>query len=1062
MTNEQIFAHQLDLHKKIQEQMQQQLQLQKEMSLQMGQKPSTAPPPPPPPQTTASQTPLPQLIQQQLRQQQQALRKQQQALASSPPPPPPLSPPLHHQPRQSLSAVFSKVEPDLGDNVFDMLDDLIMIPSGAVAPERNSLSKQPIDVTHEDDDDASAPASGRDSLADILESLDMDLEDFEMQTSVSDKFSASSSSIGNGSATDESRDSFDDDFDDLDDDLDLDFDGDMEDHGVDDDDESSAGAFDVATSDASQPEDFLDMRRSSFDMMASISGSTSSISQSANGNMCTLVWEGGLLGIRLRLSQSRMLPAVSKLTGRSSIFGIHLVDVGDLLMQIGSRLTRDMDFMDAIDYLKEVEKPCKLVFRRPNADPMAVKTVQPLVKSDIAMKLAQKFEELASAETDKSPQAPVVKMDAKYEVKWLDGPLGISLIASKDVPYPLVTRITGKNRSPQVQDVQPGHYLVQIGSYNTADGNFNTAIKFLQKVSKPVSLFFCPGNKKLSVRPDAAADEYDHIWEKKQALCFTVKPDDEGRMVVADLGSAKSIKVKAKGGPNLAAFVNTGDRLEWINDDHTTDLSFHEALLKLRTAKRPLVIRFKKPPPPSLIPAALPSSTAMSSGLDNRSSSLSSSASTASSSESSPNATAGKAAGRSFNPLKKIAALGSYAKENALSNANARGSETRKSPQSTPDASAAAQAKKTLYSSGSADVEVKRGAQDAASKQQSSYASATPAAVAAAAKASAAAAKAASSSQSSSSSETASDGPTHNDPSRREPGGTKLLNLELLNGIRKTSVSKTAADATSGASTNERVAAHAPLKPLTLESRHSGKYTVEEPVASHKPVASRLDSNPYSGPLPTTYTGEEGEVYEVVWPEGTALGLTLRVHPTTRFPVVARVTGTSNLKNIEHVSPGDVLFAANGMPIVPQAKFKQTLDNLSKLPKPAHLRFRRSQPVVIPQASGVAPHAMRGALDDPMDKTLPRGPSLKTDAEYEIVWRENANLGLVFSSVADVPKVTKVDVESGGPIISRVTVGDVLTWIGPLAIHESSFHQSMATLRAVKRPVVLRFRKGHP
>jgi len=65
----------------------------------------------------------------------------------------------------------------------------------------------------------------------------------------------------------------------------------------------------------------------------------------------------------------------------------------------------------------------------------------------------------------------------------------------------------------------------------------------------------------------------------------------------------------------------------------------------------------------------------------------------------------------------------------------------------------------------------------------------------------------------------------------------------------------------------------------------------------------------------------------------------------------------------------------------------------------------------------------------------------------------------VFSSDNDVPKVTKVDLESGGPMLQKVGVGDTLSWIGPMDIHGSSFHQSMATLRAIKRPVVLRFHK---
>lgn len=250
----------------------------------------------------------------------------------------------------------------------------------------------------------------------------------------------------------------------------------------------------------------------------------------------------------------------------------------------------------------------------------------------------------------------------------------------------------------------------------------------------------------------------------------------------------------------------------------------------------------------------------------------------------------------------------------------------------------------------------------------------------------------------------------------------KLRNLE--NTLRKSPLAKSPSDPID----NET-----PLKPLSRSGNRHGSAPQMPTNESTKSKEKELE--------------KDNDVYEVIWPEGTALGLTLRVHPTTRFPVVARVTGTSNLKNIEHVSPGDILFAANNMNIVPQPKFKQTLENLSRLPKPAVLRFRR--------ASAAAYAAVRS---DESDQALPRGPSLK-DREYELIWRENANLGLVFSSDADVPKVTKVDMDSGGPMLHKVSVGDVLTWIGPMEIGGSTFHSSMATLRAVKRPVVLRFFK---
>lgn len=1012
MSNEELLAHQLNLHHKIQQQM----QMQMEMSMQLGA-------------------------------------------------------------RQSLTSSLAKVEPDLGDNVFDMLDDLIMIPSGAVAPERGSLSKQAREETMDDDDDASGTAAmgsgsvsgGRDSLADILESLDMDLDDDlndDTLSSGSERARSASDSLDEGDL---------DDLDDLDN-LDLDLDLDVPDHSVDKDRADVDKTNDV--NEHAPEEEFVHLRRSSLDLLASMSGSTSSVSNNATGNMCTLVWEGGLLGLRLRHSQSRMMPAVSKITGKSSIFGIHLVDVGDLLLRIGDRVTRDMDFLDAINYLKEVSKPCKLVFRRLLADPMVVKPVQPKVKSIIGLKLAAKFDELTAAENEKFPPQPAVKLDAKYEIKWIDGPLGISLIASKDVPYPLVTRITGKNRSPQVQDVQPGHYLVQIGSYNTADGNFNTAIKFLQKVQKPVSLFFCPGNKKVSARPDPAEDEYDHIWEKKQPLCFTVRPNAAGNMVVADLGSAKSIKVKIKGAPNnVAAFVSSGDRIMWINDESVKDLTFHESLLKLRTAKRPLVIRFKKGSPEDAI-AAFSSSevhsaskfTASTSSLASSSTSVSSSTSSTSlSSSSSPTSSSSSASEsvtpaaavsppkvvqppapvplptpRSFiNPLKKMSiALGSHAKENANITPSAKILNDHRKHQdrqvhssqqqhqhqqhvSQSQQHAALEASQSKYR-GHTDQEAKRSAHDARQTNASSsnVSRVSPHGSRAGHHHNAAPIMLTTKDPSPRTTTSPDHSSGHRNDTNHRFGDTqnKLRNLE--HGLRKSPLAKSSSDPIDN---------DTPLKPL---SRSGHRYGSAPQIPTSE--ASRSKEKELE---------KDNDVYEVVWPEGTALGLTLRVHPTTRFPVVARVTGTSNLKNIEHVSPGDILFAANNMNIVPQPKFKQTLENLSRLPKPAVLRFRR--------ASAAAYAAVR---TDETDQMLPRGPLLK-DREYELIWRENANLGLVFSSDADVPKVTKVDMDSGGPMLHKVSVGDVLTWIGPMEISGSSFHSSMATLRAAKRPVVLRFYK---
>ncbi|KAI9912641.1 hypothetical protein PsorP6_006495 [Peronosclerospora sorghi] len=1003
MSHEQLLAHQLDLHHKIQQQM----QLQREMSLQFG---SSAPP------------------------------------------------------RPSLTSSLAKVEPDLGDNVFDMLDDLIMIPSGAVAPERASLSKHAReermddhdhDALDADDDDDGATtsaslSSARDSLADILESLDLDDDDLNDETW----------SSGSESRARSASDSFLDDaeLDDSSEDVDA-----LES-------EREPSTTHEKNADAPTPppeEDFVHLRRSSVDLLASMHNSTSSLAATGSKNMCTLIWEGGLLGLRLRHSQSRMRPAVSKITGKSTIFGIHLVHVGDLVLEIGDRATSDMAFLDAIQYLKDVPKPCRLVFQRVSgSDPMAVLPVQPQVQSPIGLKLAHKFQELTAAEQEKFPPQPVVKLEAKYEIKWLEGPLGISLIASKDVSFPLVTRITGKNRSPQVQDVQPGHYLVQIGNYNTAEGNFNTAIKYLQKVQKPVSLYFCPSNKQVSARPEPQPNEFDHVWEKKQPLCFTVRPNGAGHMVVADVGTAKSIKVKIKGAPtNVAAFVSSGDEIVWINDDCIQDLRFHDALLKLRTAKRPLVIRFRKAladaTPSSLTPDVPPAAHVTSS-------SSSTSESGAPSTTSPPKAVLPPVPmPRSFiNPLKKMSiALGTHPKDVATPTTGPAKVQTdpRKQPL-VPSPAPQQQQQQQQHPPPPRPQPPKQPPcqppkpppmpphQPKPPLQQLHHVQ----------------------HHVSPSHPTLDALPTkYRNPTEQEAKRAVQEPRSVANGASRV-VASTASGAHGG---------HFHTAPAQLPSRDPSPRTASSGSElfggpSHQPKARSVDPGGRKSPLPTSASDPldldapvkplarsgprpsagppppvprsddvEKDVYEVVWPEGTALGLTLRVHPTTRFPVVARVTGTSNLKNIGHVSPGDILFAANNMNIVPQPKFKQTLENLSRLPKPAVLRFRRAS------AAAYAP-----VRADATDHALLRGPPLQ-DREYELIWREHANLGLVFSSDADVPKVTKVDLDSGGPMLHRVSLGDVLTWIGPMEISGASFHSSMATLRAVKRPVVLRFFK---
>ncbi|CCI42095.1 unnamed protein product [Albugo candida] len=896
--------------------------------------------------------------------------------------------------RQSGSSTISKVDPDLGDNVFDMIDDLIMIPNSTIQAERGSYNGQEL----EDDNDM---ASGRDSLADIIESLDMDLEDLQL-----DNMLSRSQGNGRNDTLDETQcteellsddDSRDSDLIDMDS-MDLSLDDD-------DDDDNSHNIHHSPFWPSKDPnESSVEQhniprpRFSSQDMLASVSGSLIS---SQYGNMCTLVWEEGSLGLRLRMSQSRMIPAVSKVTGRSSIFGIHLIDVGDLLIQIGTQSTRDLQFNDAIKLLKESRKPCSLTFRRLTADPMAVTPVQRKLTSPIALKLAEKLDELSCVENERLPSAPVVRLELKYEVKWIDGPLGISLIASKDAPYPLVTRITGKNRSSQISDVQPGHFLVRIGMYNTSSGNFNSAIKYLQKVSKPVSLYFCPSSKMASVRPEMGPNEYDQVWEKKQALSFTVKPDACGRMVVSDLGNAKSIKPKGKPMPGISPTLAVGDWILYINGDSTQNLTFHVALLKLRSARRPLVIRFRRES--ELFKETVVQHSPSSQNEQTQSAT--------------PRINGRLIPGKPAVPIQ-------IAKENNTHTSVIARTEQKREALILADSDKHSLGRKTtnreaedeIYSGPRSRSSINHTVPDIEKIVTTSVAPITG----------------------------------HTTPSLQKFNADCISTASTLTPDQHLKSSNSL-----GATTTHAQLIKCNSTPLPSTPAQSSKILSISPAKKNQPqpikipnIASANISQPQALKIeaapPKTIVRSDGtsviEEYEVVWPEGTALGLTLRVHPTTRFPVVARVTGTSNLGNIEHVSPGDILFAANNVPIVPQPKFKQTLENLSKIPKPAVLRFRRNSQALVSEA------------------TLPRGPAFQ-DGEYELLWRESTNLGLVFSADGDLPRVTKVDLDSGGTMLSKVSLGDTLTWIGAMNIGDMTFHYSMATLRATKRPVVLRFQK---
>ncbi|KAF0685025.1 Aste57867_23054 [Aphanomyces stellatus] len=789
-------------------------------------------------------------------------------------------------------------------------------------------------------------------------------------------------------------------------------------------------------------------------------------SQQATGALYKLIWEEGLLGLRLMMT-TLFLPSVTKITGKSSMLGIHLVEVGDYLVKIGDQETHRMPFKDVIGLLKQVSKPCPLTFRRASDGPTApmdvsqsgpdtVKTFP--WKSSIAQRIAARIEELQAEEQAKEAQAPSVDLDNKYPVYWEDGPLGVSLVANKEVPYPQVTRITGKNRSAQVKDIVPGHYLVSIGNYDTASGTFNAAIKQLHDVVKPATLYFAPDMRQVSLRPDLGDDEYDQDWEKKQPLGFTLKPTPYGT-VVADVGLAKTAKLKqmrdasSPSGP----MIQVGDALIWVNDDCVEDMAFGDALKTLRQAKRPLHLRFRKehvamlkksnslPPPPP--PKDMSPTNAAKRKELRELKKFDSAAAIAAAQAAQLHATSSQPPPTTSVPLsQKLSGafkdLSPFGKKNndasgktdKASGDDASGRRQKKSkdqrgsvlgggpplmpPSSTSAASPAPTPEK--HSRSTFWPSKDRHAAAAQPPVQAPPQSAPTTRVGAHSPASAAAPSSMGHARFAASPQKAS--------TRHSP------NAAFAIGPNDTEVKRT-----HSAHHNEP------------SSTGNGSSQQQPPLPSPLRRAPKDDSPPSSaaGPASTTTTNDDASKknfpfeYEITWRAGEELGVTLKPHPETRRAVVARVSGAN--ENAKRVALGDILLGANGIPLPPQQKFKDTLSQLSTMPKPTVLRFLRPARPVFPTSN--RPQA-------------PTPATSATSTEYELEWPDHSRLGLLFSPhpITNAPFVSRM--ESDGDHLKHVQLGDILVQLGTLDMRGLKFENCITALTVVSRPVVMRFRRG--
>ncbi|OQR90676.1 hypothetical protein THRCLA_09235 [Thraustotheca clavata] len=745
--------------------------------------------------------------------------------------------------------------------------------------------------------------------------------------------------------------------------------------------------------------DPLALRRVSIDHTATL--------QQATGAMYKLIWEEGLLGLRLKMTPL-FLPAVTKLTGKSSMLGIHLVEIGDYLVKIGDQETHRMNFRDVINLLKVAQKPASLTFRRasnsaapPMEKDMNSKGKSYQWKSSIAQRIASRLEELQAEEKAKESQAPAIDMDNKYPVYWEEGPLGVSLVANKDVPYPQVTRITGKNRSAQVKDIIPGHYLISIGNYDTSTGSFNAAIKQLHEVVKPATLYFAPDLRQVSLRPEIGPDEYEQGWEKKQPLGFTLKCAPYGT-IVADVGVAKTAKAKQKSPSSpTSGTMNVGDQIIWVNDECVEGLEFYDVLKALRQAKRPLQIRFRKEKAAiehnhKEIPAKKPAATIATNKKEKE-----------------------KQDGIPFtaklsSALKDAVKMGKQHKAEDQPKRHEKHQRGFFGKQQQPAAAPLAPLNNTEKHPRSARSATVSSPVKAERTKRSSLHS-----------------------------------PRHK--SATTPEKQQQRHTENYS---RPSQQQQQDQSHRGPTTPEKSTAPAP--PTRQGSREAVKEQPEsspqsEPspskmTRSHSHESTRSHSSEHS---PTKGVPFE---YEITWAAGQELGVTLKPHPETRRAVVSRVTG--NNENTKRMALGDILLGANGIPFTPQQKLNDTLAQLATMPKPVVLHFLRPARPVFPQSSR-AP------------ASSPPATALNHRQEYELEWPDKCRLGLLFSAhpMTNSPFVSRMEYQNmDEPVcpshLKQVQLGDILIQLGSMDLRGLPFDQCIQALTVVSRPVNMRFRRG--
>ncbi|KAL3674567.1 hypothetical protein V7S43_000515 [Phytophthora oleae] len=196
-------------------------------------------------------------------------------------------------------------------------------------------------------------------------------------------------------------------------------------------------------------------------------------------------------------------------------------------------------------------------------------------------------------------------------------------------------------------------------------------------------------------------------------------------------------------------------------------------------------------------------------------------------------------------------------------------------------------------------------------------------------------------------------------------------------------------------------------RPVTLFFRRKAAQPQHERHGSYSSTSSGSSSIHYETPTPShsrkaalAAAGEDNGVqfYNLVWQDGTPLGLSLRgADNTCEYPYITRVTGTGSAAHLPQTALNDCLISVDGRSVHMRDKsFEEVMTLLKVMQKPLTLKFQvrnvgGAQPrAPVPPSPAPAPvqYQQRSPSPSPPPPQQPQQRKvIKTQESY--TWRQN-------------------------------------------------------------------------